>query len=245
MNICAAITRGWYLPPLLFFFAVYSYSILLVAGGNRPDRTYSFPDQRRHRFGPVLLLHAGIGAAGFTSAIAAHVGRSSPHGADHAFSQPCLFSAVAAAAAIGADRCGGLSQHQTALAPISRWRRKTKPAEWQALFGTHAIMPCSEGRQTVSLQRRIRGRVDCALASWHDWQWLQPGKGWDIPAACLRAYRGGREDGYRYYTIKTATQAGPMAGQYPDFGRPGGGAGCALRSEEQAVPPAVTNRILK
>ena len=65
MNICAAITRGWCFPRLLFFFSLYSYAILLVPvviGAHRPR---SLPDQSGAIAVVVFFFyHAGAGAAG-------------------------------------------------------------------------------------------------------------------------------------------------------------------------------------
>ena len=121
--------------------------------------------------------------------------------------------------------------------------QEDEPAEWQALFGTHAIMHIQKGAKlylynAVFAPRGLRTRIV------HDWQWLNPGKGWQTQQQIPIEITGGREDGYRFYTTKAALRPGQwqvniMTGDGRSVGR------VRFAVEEQAVPPAVTTRTLK
>jgi hypothetical protein len=121
--------------------------------------------------------------------------------------------------------------------------QEEEPPEWQALFGTHAIMHVQPGAKlylynAVFAPRGLRTRIV------HDWQWLQPGKGWVSQQHVSVPISGGREDGFRYYTTKTSPQPGQwqvniMTGDGRAVGR------VRFAVEEQAVPPATGTKILK
>jgi len=122
-------------------------------------------------------------------------------------------------------------------------QQEEEPAEWQALFGTHAIMHVQKGAKlylynAVFAPRGLRTRIV------HDWQWLQPDKGWVSQQRVSIPIEGGREDGYRYFTFKTAPRPGQwqvniVTGDGRSVGR------VRFAVEEQAVPPAVATKILK
>ena len=122
-------------------------------------------------------------------------------------------------------------------------RQEEEPAEWQALFGTHAIMHVQKGAKlylynAVFAPRGLRTRIV------HDWQWLQPGKGWVSQQRITVPITGGREDGFRYYTTKSSPQPGQWQVNIQTFdGRAVGRVRFAV--EEQAVPPAIGVKILK
>jgi hypothetical protein len=121
--------------------------------------------------------------------------------------------------------------------------QEDEPPEWQALFGTHSIMHVQKGAKlylynAVFAPRGLHTRLV------HDWQWLNPGRGWQSQQRVPVDIAGGREDGYRFYTTKTSPQPGQwqvniMTGDGRSVGR------VRFAVEEQAVPPAVTVRILK
>jgi hypothetical protein len=78
----------------------------------------------------------------------------------------------------------------------------------------------------------------------HEWQWLQPGRGWVSQQRIPVDITGGREDGYRFYTTKSAPRPGQwqvniMTGDGRSVGR------VRFAVEEQAVPPATSVRMLK
>ena len=122
-------------------------------------------------------------------------------------------------------------------------RQEEEPPEWQALFGTHAIMHVQKGAKlylynAVFAPRGLRTRIV------HDWQWLQPGKGWVSQQRITVPITGGREDGFRYYTTKSSPRPGQwqvniLTGDGRSVGR------VRFAVEEQAVPPATGSKILR
>ena len=122
-------------------------------------------------------------------------------------------------------------------------QQEEEPPEWQALFGTHAIMHVQKGAKlylynAVFAPRGLRTRIV------HDWQWLQPGKGWVSQQRISVPITGGREDGFRYYTTKSSPRPGQWQVNIQTFdGRAVGRVRFAV--EEQAVPPALGTRLLK
>jgi hypothetical protein len=121
--------------------------------------------------------------------------------------------------------------------------QEDEPPEWQALFGTHAIMHVQKGAKlylynAVFAPRGLHTRIV------HDWQWLNPGRGWQSQQRVPVDIAGGREDGYRFYTTKTSLQPGQwqvniMTGDGRSVGR------VRFAVEEQAVPPAISTKTLK
>jgi MFS family permease len=118
-----------------------------------------------------------------------------------------------------------------------------EPPEWQALFGTHAIMHVQKGAK-LFLYSAVFSPRDLNTRIVHVWQWLDPGKGWQTQQRVTVAIKGGREDGYRFYTTKTAPRPGQwqvniMTGDGGSVGR------VRFAVEEQAVPPATKTKMLK
>ena len=121
--------------------------------------------------------------------------------------------------------------------------QEEEPPEWQALFGTHAIMHVQKGAK-LYLYNAVFAPRGLTTRIVHDWQWLQPGKGWVSQQRISVPITGGREDGFRYYTTKTSPQPGQwqvniMTGDGRAVGR------VRFAVEEQAVPPATGTKILK
>jgi MFS family permease len=117
-----------------------------------------------------------------------------------------------------------------------------EPAEWQALFGTHAIMHVQKGAR-LYLYSAVFSPRDLNPRLVHDWQWLDPKQGWVSQQRVSFPIQGGREDGFRYFTYKTA----PRPGQWQvniltADGRSVGRVRFAV--EEQAVPPATKPKLL-
>jgi hypothetical protein len=118
-----------------------------------------------------------------------------------------------------------------------------EPPEWESLFGTRPILHVQPGAKlylynAVFAPRGLRTRIV------HDWQWMQPGKGWQSQQRVPVEITGGREDGFRFYSTKTS----PRPGQWQvniltGDGRSVGHVRFAV--EQQAVPPATANKILK
>lgn len=118
-----------------------------------------------------------------------------------------------------------------------------EPPEWEALFGTRPILHVQPGSKlylytAVFAPRGLHTRIV------HDWQWLSPGKGWQTQQRVRVEITGGREDGFRFYTTKSAVKPGQwqvniLTGDGRSVGR------VRFAVEEQAVPPATTIKILK
>ena len=113
--------------------------------------------------------------------------------------------------------------------------QEDEPPEWQALFGTHAIMHVQKGAK-LYLYNAVFAPRGLSTRIVHDWQWLDPGKGWQSQQRIPVDIRGGREDGYRFYTTKSAPRPGQwqvniVTGDGRSVGR------VRFAVEEQAVPP--------
>ncbi len=118
-----------------------------------------------------------------------------------------------------------------------------EPPEWEGLFGTRPILHVQPGAKlflynAVFAPRGLHTRIV------HDWLWLQPGKGWQSQQRVPVEISGGREDGFRFYTTKSA----PRSGQWQvniltGDGRSVGHVRFAV--EQQAVPPATVSKVLK
>ena len=118
-----------------------------------------------------------------------------------------------------------------------------EPPEWQALFGTHPILHVQPGAK-LYVYNAVFAPRGLKTVIVHDWQWLNPGKGWQSQQRVRVPISGGREDGFRYYTTKTGPRPGQWQVNIQTFdGRAIGHVRFAV--EEQAVPPALAARILK
>jgi hypothetical protein len=118
-----------------------------------------------------------------------------------------------------------------------------EPPEWQALFGGHAVMHVQPGAK-LYLYNAVFAPRGLHATIVHDWQWLDPARGWVSQQRIRTPILGGREDGFRYYTVKTAPQPGQWQVNIQTFdGRAVGRVRFAV--EQQAVPPAATPKILK
>jgi hypothetical protein len=121
--------------------------------------------------------------------------------------------------------------------------QEQEPPEWQALFGTHAIMHIQPGAK-LYLYNAVFAPKGLKTRIVHDWQWLNPGKGWQSQQRIAVNIAGGRDDGFRYYTTKTSPRAGQWQVNIQTFdGRAIGRVRFAV--EQQAVPPAVASKLLK
>ncbi len=78
----------------------------------------------------------------------------------------------------------------------------------------------------------------------HEWQRLDPEKGWVTQQSISVGIEGWRADGFRFYTFKTGPRPGDWLVRINTFdGRAIGRVRFAVK--EQAVPPATTTKILK
>jgi len=227
---------------LLFFFAIYSYAILLV-----PLVT--------HRIGRIPFLISGAIAVVmffFFMQALARLGHERYRIARmQVFAGMVLITVFLNLAyflrllpplpLVLTD--AGIYHQVTRIGSDFQAAEEDEPPAWQALFGTHAIMHVQKGAKlylynAVFAPRGLNTRIV------HDWQWLQPGQGWVSQQRVSVPIQGGREDGYRYFTFKTAPRPGQWQVNIQTFdGRAVGRVRFAV--EEQAVPPAVTIKTLK
>lgn len=119
-----------------------------------------------------------------------------------------------------------------------------EPPEWRALFGTFPVMHIQPSGKVyiynaVFAPRGLETRIV------HEWQRRDPSTGaWDTQQRVRVNIVGGREDGYRWYTYKSAPRPGQWRVNIETYdGRSIGRVRFAV--ETQAVPPAVTTRLLK
>jgi hypothetical protein len=118
-----------------------------------------------------------------------------------------------------------------------------EPPEWQALFGSHPILHVQPSAK-LYLYNAVFAPRGLHTVIVHDWQWMSPGKGWQSQQRVRVPISGGREDGFRYYTTKTAPRPGQWQVNIQTFdGRTIGHVRFAV--EQQAVPPALTPEVLK
>jgi hypothetical protein len=227
---------------LLFFFAIYSYAILLVP-------------LVIGRIGRVPFLISGIIAVViffFYMQALARLGHERYRGARMQvyagmvlitlFLNIAYFLRVLPPLPLVLTEAGIYHQVKRVGADY-QVAQEDEPPEWQALFGTHAIMHVQKGARlylynSVFAPRGLRTRIV------HDWQWLQPGTGWVSQQRISVPIEGGREDGYRYFTYKSAPRPGQwqvniMTGDGRSVGR------VRFAVEEQAVPPATSIKVLK
>jgi len=118
------------------------------------------------------------------------------------------------------------------------------PARWRDLFGSYPVMHIQHGAKlyfysAVFAPRGLSTRIV------HEWQWFNPAsRTWTTQFRKAIGINGGRPDGFRSYTQKNAPQPGQWRANIETAdGRMIGRVRFSV--EEQAVPPAVTTRILK
>lgn len=122
-------------------------------------------------------------------------------------------------------------------------RVEDEPPDWEALFGTREILHVQPGAKlylytAVFAPRGLHTRIV------HDWEWLAPGKGWQSQQRVPVEISGGREDGFRFYTTKRSPKPGQwLVNILTGDGRSVGHVRFAV--EQQAVPPATITKILK
>lgn len=123
-------------------------------------------------------------------------------------------------------------------------QEEEEPPEWRALFGTYPVMHIQPGAKlyiynAVFAPKGLRTRII------HDWQRLDTkNRAWVSQQRIGVNIAGGREDGYRYFTFKTAPRPGQWLVKIETADRRAIGR-VRFSVEEQAVPPATTTKILK
>jgi hypothetical protein len=116
------------------------------------------------------------------------------------------------------------------------------PAAWRALFGTNPVLHPLIGTRlyaysAIFAPEGLRTRVV------HEWQWMDASGAWATQQRVPVPISGGRENGFRFYTFRTA----PRPGQWrvnilSDDGRTIGRIRFAV--EPQAVAPATSTKRL-
>jgi hypothetical protein len=86
---------------------------------------------------------------------------------------------------------------------------ETQPPSWQALFGNYPAVHIQPGARlylysAIFAPRGLRTQIV------HEWQWQNARHEWATEQRVLVPIFGGREDGYRFYSVKTT----PMPGQW-------------------------------
>lgn len=119
-----------------------------------------------------------------------------------------------------------------------------EPAHWRALFGTYPVLHIQPGAKlylysAVFAPYRLATRIE------HRWEWRDPKSGdWILQQVVPIIIQGGREDGFRAYSVKSAPRPGPwrvniVTADGHAIGR------VSFSVELQAVPPAVNEKVLK
>lgn len=121
---------------------------------------------------------------------------------------------------------------------------EAEPARWRALFGTFPVEHIQPGTRlyaysAVFAPDRLKTRIE------HRWEWRDPKSGaWMLQQMIGMDLQGGREDGWRAYSFKSA----PRPGQWRvNIATADGHAIGRVRFsvELQAVPPAVSEKVFK
>ncbi len=227
---------------LLLFFALYSYAIMLVpvAVG---------------RMGPRWFLVSGV-AAVVVFVVFMRALKRLGHDRWRAARMQVFTGMVVITALLNAAYFlrvlpplplvltdAGVYHQSSAPVPISRPSRSRSRRNGRRCSATHAIMHVQPGAKlylynAVFAPRGLRTRIV------HDWQWLDPGKGWRSQQRVAVNISGGREDGFRWYTSKTASRPGQWQVNIQTVdGRAIGRVRFAV--EQQAVPPATSPLTLK
>jgi hypothetical protein len=118
-----------------------------------------------------------------------------------------------------------------------------EPARWRELFGFYPVEHI-QANGKLYLYSAIFAPRGVHTPIIHEWQWQNGQGGWITQQRLSQPITGGRDDGFRFATNKTA----PRPGQWrvnilSDDGRAIGRVRFAV--EVQAVPPALGTKILK
>ena len=118
------------------------------------------------------------------------------------------------------------------------------PPRWRDLFGSYPVMHIQHGAR-LFLYSAVFAPRGLATHIVHDWQWLNPAnRNWITQQRFDIGIRGGRQDGFRSYSKKSALRPGQWRVNIATAdGRAIGRVRFSV--EEQAVPPATTTKTLK
>jgi hypothetical protein len=118
-----------------------------------------------------------------------------------------------------------------------------EPPEWRALFGSYPILHIQPGAK-LYLYNSVFAPGGLQTRIVHEWLRMDPQQGWVVQQRISVPIEGGRDSGYRFYTVKTAPRPGQWLVRINTIdGRSVGRARFAV--VEQAVPPATMAKILK
>jgi MFS family permease len=119
-----------------------------------------------------------------------------------------------------------------------------EPPRWRALFGTFAVEHIQPDDK-LYLYSAIFAPFRLTTGIMHRWEWRDPKNGNWVPQQTVRfTIHGGREDGYRAYSSKSAPRPGQWRVNIATIdGRAIGRVRFSV--ETQAVPPAVSVKTLK
>jgi hypothetical protein len=84
-----------------------------------------------------------------------------------------------------------------------------QPPSWQALFGIYPVQHVEPGTK-LYLYNAIFAPPGLRTQIVHEWQWQDANHDWTTQQRLLVPIAGGREDGFRFYTVKTM----PAPGQW-------------------------------
>jgi hypothetical protein len=119
-----------------------------------------------------------------------------------------------------------------------------EPARWRALFGTFPVEHIQPSDK-LYLYSAVFAPYRLTTRILHQWEWRDPRSGaWTQQQIVPITIHGGREDGFRAVTFKTAPRPGEWrVNIVSEDGRAIGRVRFSV--ESQAVPPALSTRILK
>jgi hypothetical protein len=193
---------------LLFFFALYSYAILLVP-------------LVLSRIGPMSFLISGavtVVAFFLYMRVIAWLGRDRYKNARNQIAVGMIMIAVLINAFYFLKVFPPLPLVLTDAGVFHSAQRtgagyqvtaETQPPSWQALFGIYPVMHVQSGAK-LYLYSAIFAPRGLGTQIVHEWQWQNAGHDWTTQQRVPVPIFGGREDGFRFYTVKSA----PMAGQW-------------------------------
>ena len=227
---------------LLLFFSIYSYAILLVP-------------LVIGRIGAVPFLLSGMIAVGvffvYMRALA-RLGHERYRGARMQVAAGMVVITIALNAAyflrilpplplVLTD--AGVYHGAKKVGSDFRVLEEEEPPEWRALFGSYPILHIQPGSK-LYLYNAVFAPRGLSTRIVHEWQRLDPAKGWVTQQRISVPIRGGRADGFRYYTIKTGPKPGDWLVRINTAdGRAIGRVRFAVK--EQAVPPPIFEKTLK
>jgi hypothetical protein len=123
-------------------------------------------------------------------------------------------------------------------------RTEDEPARWRALFGVYPVLHVAPGEK-LFLYSAVFAPYRLTTNVQHRWEWRDPiSNDWKLQQVVRFTIRGGRADGYRAYSIRSAPKPGEWRVNIETFdGRAIG----RVRFSVQPVPkpPALGTKLLK